>query len=150
VDPSTQKDRQNVSMAHLAMVAALFSYAVLIWLLKDKLASSPQPEPPRGDALALPLFAIGVVQYLLATHLGARRLPGPPAAASARVRSYFLIRFASAEALGIFGLFVGFLGARTAVWAALLATSLVAMLASAPTREAWEAALRRATPSAGT
>jgi hypothetical protein len=148
VDPRTQKDRQNVSMAHLAMVAALFSYAVLIWLLKDKLANTP--EPPRGDSLALPLFAIGIVQYLLATHLGARRLPGPAAGASARVRSYFLIRFASAEALGIFGLFVGFLGARTAVWAALLATSLVAMLASAPTREAWEAALRRAATSSGT
>lgn len=148
MDPNSQKDRQNVSMAHLAMVAALFSYALLIWLFKDKLASTP--EPPRGDSLALPLFAIGVVQYLLATHLGARRLPGPPAGASARVRSYFLIRFASAEALGIFGLFVGFLGARTAVWGALLATSLVAMLASTPTREAWETAVRRATASSGT
>jgi hypothetical protein len=95
----------------------------------------------------LPFFAIGVAQYVLVTWWLGRRLPGPSAGARHRVRSFFLIRFAAAEAIGIFGLIVGFLGARAVVAGALLAVSCLAMLAATPTREAWEAAVRRAVPS---
>jgi hypothetical protein len=145
MDTGSESDRQSVRLAHLAMVAALFSYALLVGLLRGRLAEpGGAAGAPRGDALALPLLGIGAVQHLLATYLGNRRLPGPPSGAPSRVRSYFLIRFASAEAIGIFGLIVGFLGARPAVWAGLLAAGLVAMLASSPTREAWDAAMRRA------
>jgi hypothetical protein len=142
METASQTDRQGVVIAHLAMIAALFSYALLVWLLPGRLGDAPQAA--RGDSLALPLLAIGIVQYLLAAVFGRRRLPGPAAGARSRVRSFFLIRFASAEAIGIFGLIVGFLGARPAVWGGLLAAGLIAMLASAPTREAWEAAMHRA------
>ncbi|HYK41661.1 MAG TPA: hypothetical protein VE007_04670, partial [Thermoanaerobaculia bacterium] len=80
--------------------------------------------------------------YAGATLLGRRLLSaaaGRPGAAD-RVRRYFLIRFAAADALAIFGLAAGFKGAPAADSAILFGVSAVALIAAAPTRRAWAAA----------
>ncbi|HVQ54242.1 MAG TPA: hypothetical protein VMT25_03640, partial [Thermoanaerobaculia bacterium] len=66
---------------------------------------------------------------------------GQPAA---RARVSFLLRAASAEAVALFGLLIGFQGAPILQCAALFALALAAMLSSFPTREAWQSALREA------
>jgi hypothetical protein len=55
-----------------------------------------------------------------------------------------VIRAASAEAIALLGLLIGFQGAPILQAAALLALALAAMLSSFPTREAWQNALREA------
>jgi hypothetical protein len=88
------------------------------------------------------LLAVGAAEWAAATLLGRGllRSAGPGAGAADRVRRYFLFRFAAAEAIAVFGLLAGFTGARFPEAALLFCASALALLASTPTRPAWERA----------
>ena len=65
----------------------------------------------------------------------------PPAS---RLRRYFLMRGALAEAIGLYGLLAGTLRAPAGYTVGLFAVAAIALALSAPTRAAWDEALRRA------
>jgi hypothetical protein len=94
--------------------------------------------------LFLVLAAVGAAQYVTASAVGRAFLRSPRSLAVDRVRLYFLLRGAAAEAIALYGLILGFLGGRPAHVAALFALGFVALLACNPGRASWEAALRQA------
>ena len=61
-----------------------------------------------------------------------KRLRSPVGQPAARARVFFLLRAASAEAIALFGLMVGFQGAPILEAAALFALALAAMLGPFP------------------
>jgi FtsH-binding integral membrane protein len=142
VDPSELERRQSV-LVHTALAASVGVYAVmLVWLGRGTLSRPAQPDPAQKSFWIL--AAIGLAQFAGAWWVGRRLLRSPRSGAGSRVRAFFLLRGAAAEAIGLFGLLAGFLAAPIAATITLFALSLIAMLASAPTRAAWEEARRRA------
>ncbi len=133
--------RRIVGTVHIAMLSAVPLYGVILWLLRGHAglsgAGSPRPR------FVFVLLAVGAAEWGLASIVGRAllRAAGPGAGASGRVRRYFLIRFAAAEAIAVFGLFAGFTGGTFRDVALLLAASALALLASTPTRAAWESAV---------
>ena len=95
-------------------------------------------------SLFLPMLVLGVVQFAVLSVIARRRLRSPIGQPAGRARAYFLLRAASAEAIALLGLLIGFQGAPVLQAAALFALALAAMLSSFPTREAWQNALREA------
>jgi len=133
----SESGRRIASVAHVAMLASIALYAGLLWLAR------PAALEASGRAqISSILLAVGLAEYAGATLLGRRLLSaaaGRPGAAD-RVRRYFLIRFAAADAIAIFGLAAGFKGAPAADSAVLFGVSALALIAAAPTRKAWAAA----------
>jgi hypothetical protein len=99
---------------------------------------------PAGTPLFLALAAIGAAQYGAAAAVGKSFLRSTRSRPLERVRLSFLLRGAAAEAIALYGLVLGFLGGAPAHVGALFALAVVALLASAPSRASWEAALRQA------
>ncbi|MEP7132414.1 MAG: hypothetical protein ABI914_04570 [Acidobacteriota bacterium] len=132
--------RRIVSVVHVAMVAAVPLYALILWLLRGRAglsgAGGPRPQ------YILVLLAVGAAEWGLASIVGRAllRSAGAGKGAPERVRRYFLIRFAAAEAIAVFGLFAGFTGGTPRDVAILLGASLLALVASTPTRAAWASA----------
>jgi len=139
-----ENDRRVVSVLHVALLAAVAVYALLVWMLRSAVPAAGPSVPRGGRNLFLPLAAVGVGQYLAVGALGRRLLTARRGPARDRVRSYFVIRMAAAEAIGVFGLVLGMLGGSTAETAALFVLAVLALVLAAPTRTAWEAALRAA------
>jgi hypothetical protein len=113
---------------------------MLVWLARGLLGRPVQPDPAQRSFWIL--AAIGLAQFVGAWWVGRRLLRSPRSAGGSRVRAFFLLRGAAAEAIGIFGLLAGLLRAPIAQTVTLFALSLIALLASAPTRAAWEEAQR--------
>ena len=90
------------------------------------------------------LLVFGIVQYAAVTSFSRGLLRRGRGGPRDRVRAHFLLRFAAAEAIGIFGLMLGLTGGRTLWAAALLAASLAALLLAAPTRRAYGVAFAAA------
>jgi F0F1-type ATP synthase membrane subunit c/vacuolar-type H+-ATPase subunit K len=135
----SESGRRIATVAHVAMLASIGLYAGLLWLARPAVL-----EGPGRPQLSSILLAVGLAEYAGATLLGRRLLSaaaGRPGAAD-RVRRYFLIRFAAADAIAIFGLVAGFKGAPAADSAILFAISAIALIAAAPTRRAWASAWR--------
>ena len=136
--------RRTAGLVHIAMLASILLYVgLLLWFVR----------PPAAGAAARPglssiLLAIGLAEYIGVTVLGKRLLMAAAGRAGAleRVRRYFLIRFAAAEAIAVFGLLAGFRGEPAADSLILFAFSAMALLASAPTRTAWVKAARLTSP----
>ena len=144
MDDGDEAGRRIVSVVQAAMLAAIPLYAGLLWLARGA-AAPPRPAPERLRFVAI-LLVIGAAEWLAATWIGRRLLLRPRSGApSDRVRRFFLIRFAAAEAMAVFGLFAGFPGARFAEAGLLFAASALALVLSSPTRGAWD----RARESAG-
>lgn len=141
-------NRRVLTVLHLAMLSAVVVYALVLWLLRAEVRG-PVPGGPPPRRLEWAFLAIGTAQYLVATELGKKLLPSRRGDPERRVRSYFVIRFAAAEAIAIYGLMLGFLGTSAKWVAALLALSLVALLLATPTRDAYEDALARAGQAGG-
>lgn len=138
--------RRIVSVVHLAMLAAVPLYALLLWFLRDNAAlTARRPDRPN---LVFVLLAIGAAEWGAATLLGRHllRAAGPGAGAAERVRRYFLVRFAAAEAIAVFGLFAGFTGTPLPGALLLFAASAFALLASTPTRSAYARAVGETRP----
>ena len=134
--------RRIVSVVHLAMLAAVAIYAILL-LVRGNAALAAGP-PGRSDFVFL-LFAVGAAQWGAATLIGRSllRRGGPGRGAPERVRRFFLVRFAAAEAIGVFGLVAGLTGESRSGAFLLLCASALALLASSPTRTAYRRALEQ-------
>ena len=111
-----------------------------LWLGRGTIASAAPPDPAQRSFWIL--AAIGLAQFAGASWVGRRLLRSPRRGAGSRVRSYFLLRGAAAEALGLFGLLAGMLRAPVAQTITLFALSFLCLLVSAPIRPAWEQARR--------
>lgn len=143
MSPEEENDRRIVTVLHIAMLSSVAVYALLLWFLRGEIRqSAPRGAAPRG--LEWVFLAAGAAQYFLATAFGNKLLRARRGVPRQRVRSLFLIRFAAAEAIGIYGLILGFLGSPAGWVAALFAVSVVTLLLAAPTRAAYGEALTRA------
>ncbi len=137
VQDEDEAGRRIVAVVHMAMLAAVPLYFAVLWL------SRGHPDLAAGGSLRprLPwvLLAVGAAEFAAATIFGRGllRAAGPGAGAPERVRRYFLIRFAAAEAIAVFGLFAGFGGASWTQAGVLFVASAAALLLAAPTRTAW-------------
>lgn len=145
MDPS-EHDRRVAVLVHTALLASVGVYGVLLAFLRAEIA----PQNPRSEpvtSLFAVFSALGVAQFAGVSLAGRKLLASPRSGALQRVRRYFLFRAAAAEAIALYGLILGFLGAPLSQGLALLGISVAALLACAPGKEAWEEALRRAKPS---
>jgi hypothetical protein len=142
VDPVETERRPSVKI-HLAMLAALALYGLLLAQVRTRMSANLSVPVLRMNVF-LPMLVFGVVQFAVLSALARRRLRSPIGQPAGRARAYFVIRAASAEAIALLGLLIGFQGAPILQAAALLALALAAMLSSFPTREAWQNALREA------
>ena len=145
---SPENARRRAVLIHIALAASIGAYAVLLLLIRSEIVPpSGPPPPPPSTRLLLALSAVGLAQFAAASWVGRSLLRSRRAGGPERVRLYFLLRAAAAEAIGLFGLLAGFRGAPVGHSLALFALSLAAMLVSAPSRPAWEQALRLAESS---
>jgi hypothetical protein len=138
---AAERARRVQTIVHTALFAGVGIYAVLLLFLRSEIAVVTSARPP-GTALFLALAAIGAAQFGAAAVIGRTFLRSRRAPAVDRVRLYFLLRGAAAEAIALYGLVLGFLGAPPGHVGALFALSLVALAACMPGKPAWEAALR--------
>lgn len=140
MEEKDEAGRRIVGVVHVAMLSAVPLYAVLLWLFRGEVGLSGAGTPKSRSVVVL--LAVGAAEWGLASILGRAllRSAGPGAGALERVRRYFLIRFAAAESIAVFGLFAGLTGATPGDVALLLAASVLALLASTPTRAAFRKA----------
>ncbi len=123
-------------MVYVALLASVGACAAVLPFLPappDRIA--PRPAVEWG------LLAIGVGEYAAATLLGRRLLAARRGNAVIRARSYFLIRFAAAEATAIFGLAVFSLGAPPSHAAAFFSASALMLAAAFPSRRVFSEAV---------
>ena len=140
MEPS-ERDRRVAGLVHTALLAAVGVYGVVLLFLRAEVTRAPKPPAP-GTA-PLVLFAVlGAAQYAGASLVGKLMLRSPRGARRDRVRMFFLLRGAAAEAIALYGLVLGFLGAPAPHVLALFAMSVAALLACFPGREAWREAVR--------
>lgn len=149
MDLSENARRQSV-LLHIVLAASLGAYGVILLIL-----GSPNPNPnshspefsPSSPRVYPALVAVGAAQFGFATWAGRVLLRSRRSSAAGRVRRYFLMRGASAEAIGIYGMLAGLLRAPLAYTVVLFALSGIALALCAPTREAWDEAVRAAESS---
>lgn len=130
-------------MVHAALVASIGVYAVMLVFLRPGALRSENPTPP-SPRLVFALAAVGLGQFAAVSWVGRTLLRSRRPDGAERVRLYFLLRASAAEAIGLFGLLAGLRGAPLVHSVALFTLSLAAMLIVAPSRAAWEQALRMA------
>jgi hypothetical protein len=148
VDLSENARRQSV-LLHIVLAASLGAYGVILLILLGRTPNGRFPESSPSSPRVYPaLVAVGAAQFGFATWAGRILLRSRRSAAAGRVRRYFLMRGASAEAIGIYGMLAGLLRAPLAYTVLLFALSGIALALCAPTREAWERAVRAAESSA--
>jgi hypothetical protein len=122
-----------VTIVYVALVASIGVYALLVLFLP-----AGGHGPPPSPAIRWALLALGTGEYLAATALARWRLSSHGGASLEHVRSFFLIRFAAAEAIAVFGLAVHFLGGAMTSVLPFFAASIAAFAFAYPTREAFE------------
>ena len=144
---ASEHARRVQTLVHTALLAGIGIYAILLVVLRTEIAAT-SPRPP-GTALFLVLAGVGAAQYATASAIGRAFLRSPRSRAVDRVRLFFLLRGAAAEAIALYGLVLGFLGGRPGHVAALFAMGFLALLACMPGRAAWETALRQAEDRGG-
>jgi hypothetical protein len=138
---SSENARRVAVLIHTGLAASIGVYAVLLLFIRSGALSSGNRASP-SPRLFIALAAIGLVQFAAVSWVGRSLLRSRRSGAAERVRLYFLLRASAAEAIAIFGLLAGFRGAPLTHSVALFAMSLAALLVSAPSRPAWEQALR--------
>ena len=136
-----ERTRRIAALVHAGLLASVGIYAVVLFLFRSELTGAP-PEPRAGGPAALLFAAIGIAQFGAASWIGRRLLQSSRSGAGDRVRLYFLLRAAAAEAIGIYALILGLTGASAGSTAGLLVESVAALLVCAPTRPAWNRAGR--------
>ncbi len=143
---ASEHDRRVAALVHTALLASVGVYGVVLAFFRSELA--PQNARPAPSTSLFAVFsALGVAQFAGASLVGRKLLASARSGALERVRRYFLLRAAAAEAIALYGLILGFLGAPLAHVLALFGISIAALLACAPGKESWEEALRRAKPT---
>lgn len=136
-----ESDRRTVVIVAVALFASLGLYALLGLFLAGRASGD---SPGQGNWLFLPLAAAGFLGYVAVGFAARSLLRSPRGSATHRVRSYFVMRMAAAEAIGIIGLVVAATGAERSRALILFGISAIALAASAPTRNAWRSALETA------
>jgi hypothetical protein len=142
-----ESGRRVVSIVHTAMLASVPLYAGVLWLARGRAPFLAAAAPPRPHLVEI-LFAIGAAEWAAATWVGRLLLKagGGRAGAAERVRRFFLVRFAAAEAIAVFGLFAGFTGSPFRDSAFLFSAAAAALLLSTPSRAAWARARAQTSP----
>jgi hypothetical protein len=135
-----EKERQIVSTVHLAFLSSIGVYALVLWIARRS-GAAPLDRSGRVGTIAGLMLGLGVAEVFWAGWFARRLLARRSGSALARVRSSFFLRFGAAEAVAVFGLMAGFLGASALTAALFYAVSAAALLLAAPSREAWRAAL---------
>ena len=130
----TDRTRRVVMIVYVAMVAAVgVCLFVVAWLPPSGTAAPPSPR------IRWTLLGLGAGEYIVATVLARPgKKPAGASAALERVRRGFLIRFAAAEAIAVFGLMLHFLAAPAGWVLAFFGTSIAAFLFAYPSRKAFE------------
>lgn len=136
-------ERRRFALIHRLLVVSLVGYGILLATVRIRMSRNLST-PDVRTSFFLPLVVIGIAQFALFSWMARKRLRSAPGEPAARVRLYFLLRAASAEAIGLYGLLIGVRGEPILQAAALFALSLAAMISCYPTREAWQNALRLA------
>jgi F0F1-type ATP synthase membrane subunit c/vacuolar-type H+-ATPase subunit K len=144
LDPG-ERSRRIAALVHTALLASVGIYAVVLVFLRSEIAAAGV-EPPEGYRLFLVLAGLGLAQFAAASLAGRAMLRSSRSGAVERVRLYFLLRAAAAEAIALYGFVLGLLGGPAPQVAGLFALAIAALLACAPGRGAWEAALVQASP----
>jgi hypothetical protein len=137
---SGERQRQIASTVQLAFVSSLGVFALILWIARRNGAATLDTSGRSGTATGLMLF-LGIAEVAWAGWFGRRLLLRRPGDALARVRSCFFLRFAAAEAVGVFGLMAGFLGASAVTIALFMVISGASLAAAAPSRKAWKSAI---------
>jgi hypothetical protein len=139
VDPSENSRRQAV-LVHTVLAASLGAYVLLLLVLRRNPGSVPT-SPSRN---LLPLLWVALAQLAFSIWFGNAILRSRRSPPVVRLRRYFLMRGTLAEAIGLYGLLAGMLRAPAAYPVGLFAVAAFALALSAPTRAAWDEAMRRA------
>jgi hypothetical protein len=143
-----EMERRIASTVHLAFLSSVGVFGLILWVARRNGAATLDTSGRNGTATGLMLF-LGIAEVAWAGWFGRRVLLRRSGDALARVRSCFFLRFAAAEAVGVFGLMAGFLGASAVTIGLFLAISVASLAAAAPSREAWQSALDTASGPAG-
>jgi hypothetical protein len=138
---SSENSRRRAVLVHIVLASSIGIYAVMLLFLGSGAFRSGSPTTPSLRTFVA-LSSIGLGQFAAVSWVGRALLRSRRSGGAERVRLYFLLRASAAAAIGLFGLLVGFRGAPLAHSVALFGMSLAAMLISAPSRAAWEQALR--------
>ncbi len=126
--------RRIVTVVYVALLASVGACAVVLRFLPVHAGRGPRPAMEWG------LLATGIGEYAAATLLGRRMLTARSGNSLARTRSYFLIRFAAAEATAVFGMAVFLMGSPPVHAAAFFAVSILMFLVSFPGKRAFSEA----------
>jgi hypothetical protein len=142
VDSSESARRVSV-LLHAVLFASLGVYVVILLILRGSTRDSTsfRPAPP---GLFPVLAAVGAAQFVFASWAGRAILRSRRSPAGERVRRHFLLRGASAEAIGLYGLLAGLQRAPWEWTAAFFVMAAVALAVCAPTRGAWAQAVEAA------
>ena len=135
-----EKERNVVSLVHMAFLASVGVYIVVLWFAR-KNGGAPAAPIGKAETLAFLFLMIGGAECFGADWLGRRRLLRGSGDPVSRVRAFFLVRFAAAEAAAVFGLMLGFLGGGGFAVGLLFSLSVLALVLAAPSREAWSKAM---------
>ncbi|MEX0881004.1 MAG: hypothetical protein WD451_14915 [Thermoanaerobaculia bacterium] len=140
MEPS-EHDRRVMGLVHTALLAAVGVYGIVLLFFRAELEPDSR-HPDSGLTLFLLFAAVGAAQFAGASIVGKLLLRSPRAGARDRVRLYFLLRAAAAEAIALYGFVLGFLGVPGTQVLALFAMAVAALLACFPGRGPWEEAVR--------
>lgn len=138
---ASEHDRRVMGLVHTALLAAVGVYGVVLLFLRSEVAPDSR-HSGSGLTLFVLFAALGAAQYAGIAFVGRLVLRSSRAGARDRVRLYFLLRAAAAEAIAIYGLVLGFLGVPAAQVVALFAMGVAALFACFPGRVSWAEAMR--------
>lgn len=135
-----ERERRIAATIHLAFLSSLGVFALILWIARRNGVATLDTSGRNGTATGLMLF-LGIAEVAWAGWFGRRLLLRRSGDVLARVRSCFFLRFAAAEAVGVFGLMAGFLGASPVTIGLFMAIAVAALAAATPSREAWKSAV---------
>ncbi len=138
---ATEHDRRVLGLVHTALLAAVGVYGVVLLFLRTETEAGIR-YAGSGSTLFLLFAFLGAAQFAGTSVVGRLLLRSARSGARDRVRLYFLLRAAAAEAIALYGLVLGFLGAGVGPVVGLFAMAVAALLACFPGRGPWEHATR--------
>lgn len=138
---ASEHDRRVLGLVHTALLASVGVYGVVLLFLRSEVAPETRYSGS-GSTLFVLFAALGAAQFAGTSFVGKLLLRSSRAGARDRVRLYFLLRAAAAEAIALYGLVLGFIGVPPAPVIGLFAMAVAALFACFPGRGPWEEATR--------
>jgi len=142
MDPGETEWRSAVLIRPM-LLALLGDYGLLLAGLRARMSQPLSAGTSQLD-LFVSLVLVGAVQFAVFSVIARKRLRSNAGEPAARARLYFLLRAVASEAIGLCGMLIGLHGGPVFQPIVLFALALAAILVCAPTREAWQNALRLA------